>query len=123
MDEDRGDSDMEHAKGGVEWVYKAVNRNVTSTTTSDGGIDALSEVPCGKCPVSCSSMSASHNVDDNSFTNLCVLGFQILYCRRSYLALQLRVLSQMAKLLGLPLTTTQPQNVYNTCQGEIHVCI
>ncbi|CAO3687147.1 unnamed protein product [Umbelopsis ramanniana] len=49
--DDEGDSDMENDSGGVEWVYKAINRNVTSTTTSDGGIDALSEVPCGKCPV------------------------------------------------------------------------
>lgn len=50
--DDEGDSDMENDSGGVEWVYKAINRNVTSTTTSDGGIDALSEIPCGKCPVS-----------------------------------------------------------------------
>ncbi|GAB5586300.1 34-kDa subunit of RNA polymerase III (C) [Umbelopsis nana] len=46
------DEDMDDEKDdGIEWVYKAIHRNITSTTSDDRGIDPLSEVPCGKCPV------------------------------------------------------------------------
>lgn len=51
--DDEGDDDQDDDKGeGIEWVYKAIHRNVASATSDDRGIDALSEVPCGKCPVS-----------------------------------------------------------------------
>ncbi|CAO3680864.1 unnamed protein product [Umbelopsis vinacea] len=50
--DDEGDDDQDDDKGeGIEWVYKAIHRNVASATSDDRGIDALSEVPCGKCPV------------------------------------------------------------------------
>ncbi|KAJ2961765.1 hypothetical protein NQZ79_g3077 [Umbelopsis isabellina] len=44
--------DDEDSKGdSIEWVYKVIDRTIISPVATKTPIDALSEVPCGTCPV------------------------------------------------------------------------